>query len=70
MSIDLKHYAEQFPSLQFAGAEAGILEIIIANQGRLNAATEDMHRDLAQVWRSVDSDETVRVVVKIGRAHV
>jgi enoyl-CoA hydratase len=64
--IDLERYAHDFPSLQFAGAEAGILEIIIANQGRLNAATEDMHRDLAQVWRSVDIDEAVRVVVIRG----
>ena len=66
MSIDLARYAKDFPSLQFNGAEAGILELVIANQGRLNAATEDMHRDLAQVWRSVDIDAAVRVVVVRG----
>jgi enoyl-CoA hydratase len=66
VSIDLARYAKDFPSLQFNGAEAGILELVIANQGRLNAATEDMHRDLAQVWRSVDIDEAVRVVVVRG----
>lgn len=66
VSIEPARYAKDFPSLQFAGNEAGILEIIIANAGRLNAATEDMHRDLAQVWRSVDADEAVRVVVIRG----
>jgi enoyl-CoA hydratase len=66
VSIDLARYVKEFPSLQFKSEEAGILELIIANQGRLNAATEDMHRDLAQVWRSVDIDEAVRVVVVRG----
>jgi enoyl-CoA hydratase len=66
VAIDIKRYADDFPSLQFAAAESGILEIVIANQGRLNAATEDMHRDLAQVWRSIDTDDAVRVVVIRG----
>src|SRR6202161_1424428 len=38
----------------------------MANKGRLNAATEAMHRDLARVWRSVDTDDAVRVVVVRG----
>ena len=66
MPIDLPRYAEEFPSLRFSSEEPGILELVMSNQGRLNAATEDMHRDLAQVWRSVDIDETVRVVVIRG----
>src|SRR5260221_3308692 len=65
-AIDLARYAKDFPSLQFFSEGAGILELVLANKGRLNAATEDMHRDLAQVWRSVDIDEAVRVVVIRG----
>ena len=38
----------------------------MANKGRLNAATEAMHRDLALVWRAVESDDAVRVVVVRG----
>src|SRR5580693_5891527 len=64
--IDLSRYAREFPSLQFFGEEPGILELVIANQGRLNAATEDMHRDLALVWRAIDADEAVRVVIVRG----
>ncbi|MHB8478188.1 MAG: enoyl-CoA hydratase/isomerase family protein [Steroidobacteraceae bacterium] len=63
---DAARYARDFPSLQFLAPEAGILELVMANPGRLNAATEAMHRDLAQVWRSVDTDDAVRVVVVRG----
>ncbi len=66
MPIDLDRYAKEFPSLQFSNEESGILELVMSNQGRLNAATEDMHRDLAQVWRSIDVDPEVRVVVIRG----
>ena len=65
-AIDAARYAREFPSLQFFGHEAGILELVIANKGRLNAATEAMHRDLALVWRAVDIDESVRVVLVRG----
>lgn len=65
-AIDIARYAREFPSLQFLAPEAGILELVISNKGRLNAATEAMHRDLALVWRSVDSDAAVRVVVVRG----
>jgi enoyl-CoA hydratase len=65
-SIDLPRYSREFPSLQFLAPETGILELVIANPGRLNAATEAMHRDLAQIWRAIDTDEAVRVVVVRG----
>jgi enoyl-CoA hydratase len=68
-SIDLPRYSREFPSLQFLAPEAAILELVIANPGRLNAATEAMHRDLAQVWRAIDTDEAVRVVVVRGEGN-
>jgi enoyl-CoA hydratase len=39
---------------------------VISNEGRQNAATESMHRDLAQVWRSIDGDDSVRVALVRG----
>jgi enoyl-CoA hydratase len=66
MPIDTAHYSQDFPSLQFLAPEDGILELVMSNKGRLNAATEAMHRDLAQVWRSIDIDDAVRVVVVRG----
>jgi enoyl-CoA hydratase len=65
-NIDAAHYSREFPSLKFNAPEPGILELVMANKGRLNAATEAMHRDLAQVWRSVDTDAAVRVVIVRG----
>ena len=64
--IDLDAYRSDFPSLEFATAGDGILELVIANAGRLNAATEAMHRDLALVWRDIDTDDAVRVVLVRG----
>jgi enoyl-CoA hydratase len=69
-AIDVARYSRDFPSLQFHAPEPGMLELVIANEGRLNAATEAMHRDLAQVWRGVDADDAVRVVLVRGEgAH-
>jgi enoyl-CoA hydratase len=65
-AIDLARYAREFASLQFFAPEGGILELVIANKGRLNAATESMHRDLAQVWRAIDVDDAVRAVIVRG----
>ncbi|MBS0374173.1 MAG: enoyl-CoA hydratase/isomerase family protein [Proteobacteria bacterium] len=64
--IDLESYRKEFPSLEFGLAAEGVLEVVIANEGRLNAATEAMHRDLALVWRTIDSDEAVRVALVRG----
>lgn len=66
MPIDVGKFAHAFPSLKFLAPERGILELVIANPGRLNAATEDMHRDLAGVWRAIDVDDEVRVVIVRG----
>jgi enoyl-CoA hydratase len=56
MQIDLAPYTRGFPNLQFLAPEEGILELVIANKSRLNAATADMHRDLAGVWHAIDGD--------------
>jgi enoyl-CoA hydratase len=64
--VDLARYAQEYSSLRFLAPEAGILELVMANEGRLNAATENMHRDLASVWRAIDTDDAVRVVIVRG----
>ena len=66
MTIDLARYRREFAGLGFEQAAPGILEIVIANEGRQNSATESMHRDLAQVWRAIDGDDAVRVVLVRG----
>jgi len=43
-----------------------VLEIVLSNPGKLNAADADMHRDLADVWPEIDRDPQTRVVVARG----
>ena len=66
MTFDLARYRRDFPSLGFESPVAAILEIVIVNEGRQNAATESMHRDLAMVWRAIDADDAVRVALVRG----
>jgi enoyl-CoA hydratase len=61
-------YAE-FPSLQFARPEDGILEILMSTPGKLNAVGHEMHRDLAYVWDAIDHDPETRVVVVRGEGE-
>jgi enoyl-CoA hydratase len=64
--IALEALRAGFPNLVFEAPAAGVLEIVIANEGRQNAATESMHTDLANVWRAVDADAGVRAVLVRG----
>jgi enoyl-CoA hydratase len=66
MTIPLQSYLERFPSLVFAQPATGVLEIVISNPKHLNAADAHMHRDLAFVWREIDVDDTVQVVLIRG----
>ena len=56
---------EAFPSLGFDQPEEGILRITLDAPG-LNAVSPAMHRDLADVWLTIDRDDAVRVVVLQG----
>ena len=62
----IERYAEQFPSLRFDSPQEGILELIIAAPGRLNAADRRMHRDLAGVWQVIARDREIDVVIVRG----
>ncbi|MFW6077254.1 MAG: enoyl-CoA hydratase/isomerase family protein [Hyphomicrobiales bacterium] len=55
-----------YKALKFNRPDAGILEIILSNPGRLNALDADGHRELAAVWRDVDKDAETRVVLLRG----
>jgi enoyl-CoA hydratase len=64
--IALEALRAGFPNLVFEVPAAGVLEIVIENEGRQNAASESMHTDLANVWRAVDADTGVRAVLVRG----
>src|ERR1700730_1500870 len=64
--VSLAAYRAAHPALQFEAPLPGVLEVIISNEARLNAAHAALHRDLAQVWRLIDSDSLVRAVLVRG----
>ncbi len=65
-AISVEDYRKAYRSLAFADLGEGILEMVLAAEGRLNAADADMHRDLSRVWRAIDDDSAVRVVLVRG----
>ncbi len=66
MPLDLVRWRREFASLGFEEPSPGVLEVVMANEGSQNAATEAMHRDLAALWRAVDADAAVRSVLVRG----
>jgi enoyl-CoA hydratase len=61
---------DDFPSLRFeCPADDGVLSIVLDAPG-LNSVGPQMHRDLADVWRAIERDETVRAVLVRGEGKV
>ncbi|CAM3930908.1 enoyl-CoA hydratase/isomerase family protein [Bordetella tumbae] len=65
----LAHYA-RYQSLKLRRHPQGVLEIIMGSRGgvagKLSTADEHLHRELADIWRDVDTDPDTRVVVLRG----
>lgn len=62
MSVD---YAHQYPSFTFDRPSDGVLRITFDAPG-LNAVTSEAHREIADVWLTVDRDPETRVAVLQG----
>jgi enoyl-CoA hydratase len=54
-----------FPALTFERPTPGVLRLILGAP-KLNAVSEDMHGQLAEVWLAVDKDPDVRAVLVQG----
>jgi len=61
------HY-RAFPTLRFARPHEGVLHLILDAPG-LNAVDANMHRELADVWVTVDRDPETRVAVISGEGR-
>src|SRR5687768_9130456 len=57
-------YAD-FPSLRFDLQEDGVLHLVLDAPG-LNSVGPEMHRELADVWPTIDRDPDVRAVIIRG----
>jgi enoyl-CoA hydratase len=56
----------RYQRLAFDRPADGVLRVTMTNPERLNAADAIMHRELAEIWRDVDADDSVRCVVLTG----
>lgn len=61
---DLQRYTD-FPGLIFDRPAAGVLRITLDGPG-LNAVSSEVHRQLADVWLTIDRDPATNVVVLRG----
>jgi enoyl-CoA hydratase len=57
---------DDYQQLRFERPSAGVLLITIDRPEKYNAADEQMHGELARVWRDVGDDEGTRVAVITG----
>jgi enoyl-CoA hydratase len=57
---------EDFEHLRFDRPRGGVLLITIDRPDVLNAANEQLHRELAEIWAVADADESVAVSVITG----
>jgi len=65
MSIALDRYQEAFDGLTFTQPADGVLQITLEGPG-LNSVDEKKHRQLADVWLTIDRDSEVRVALLAG----
>ena len=61
----IEQYQQHFPLLTFAEAAPGVLQITLEGPG-LNSVSTEMHRELADVWLTIDRDPNVRVALLTG----
>lgn len=56
----------QYDALKFHRPSEGILEIILEKPQTVNSVTAVMHTQLTRVWREIDADESISVVLVRG----
>ncbi len=56
----------KYTALGLSVPSAGVLQIVIRGHGRANALDTNIHRELAEIWRDIDSDPETRAVVVRG----
>jgi enoyl-CoA hydratase len=57
---------EHYKTFKVTRLEAGILEIVMGQEGKLAVADAQGHRELTEIWREVDADPEVSVAILRG----
>lgn len=55
-----------YQRLKFERPADGVLRIVMSNPGKLNATDQQMHWELAQIWRDIDDAPDVRCAILTG----
>lgn len=67
--ITLEHYSA-YEALKLRRHPGGVLELVMGSKdglpGKLSTADDRLHRELADIWRDIDTDPDTRVVVIRG----
>lgn len=58
---------ERYKSLKFDRPHPRVIRITLTSQMKLGVMDPDMHRELSEVWRDVDGDETVSAIIITGQ---
>ncbi|ADH64844.1 Enoyl-CoA hydratase/isomerase [Allomeiothermus silvanus DSM 9946] len=66
----MSDWKSAYSRLKFAEPAEGVLEVVLSNPGRLNAADATMHRELAYVWRDIDAEAEISAVLVRGEGGV
>src|SRR3954463_11452991 len=56
----------QYKDLKVRRLEAGIVEIVMGEEGKLAVATANAHAEMARIWVDVDRDPEVKVAILRG----
>ena len=59
----------RYRRLKFDRPHPRVLRITMSNPGRLNAADEIMHGELAEIWRDLDADPDVSAAILTGEGR-
>lgn len=60
----------RYKSLKFDRPHPQVIRITLSSQLKLGVMDPDMHRELSEVWRDVDADETVSAIIVTGEGKV
>ncbi len=66
--MNAERYAK-FQTLKTAWVRPGVLDVVMARPGKLNAADAAMHGQLASIWPTIDADENVKAVIIRGEGR-
>lgn len=62
-------YEKAYERLKLDRPADGVLRVTISAPGRLNAVDSTGHRELAEIWRDADRDDSVRAVLVRGEGE-